>query len=124
MKERVRNLRLVTLNLDYDDVKEFKEIIGKDFSKAVRDMIRQELDNQKKVVGQNLPILNCQATIDQYVPILYKNDHEKKQMFDFIQQCDEKNLTILAVQVNEARKGIEKRRAVGKSKPFRFGNNF
>ena len=71
-----RNLRLVTLNLDYDDIKEYKEIIGKDLSKSVRDLIKRELDEQKEVEAPNrLPILTSdvrQTTITEYAAIHIK----------------------------------------------------
>lgn len=76
MKERerkkigTRNLRLVTLNLDWDDIKEYKEILHTDLSKAIRQLIREQLDEQKKVEAlSRLPILSTAATLSRQTTI-------------------------------------------------------
>lgn len=93
---------------------------GKSFSKYLVHLIKEDL--QKKDEGP-LAYLSHQSTITEYIPMLYKNDTEKEKMSRFIETCDTENLTQLAIQVNEARKAIEKRRSINKSKSthFRFG---
>src|SRR4051812_3414588 len=83
---------------------------GKSFSKYLVHLIKEDLEkNEQASLGMPILSKDYQSSITEYMPILYKNDVEKDQLFRYIETCDNNDLTQLAIQVNETRKEIEKR---------------
>jgi hypothetical protein len=115
MKERTntRNLRLVTLNLDWDDVREYKEQLHTDLSKAIRQLIREQLDESKKVEAlQGLPILNTQTprqtTISEYDIKLFQPSEERMQNIKTLSNEQRTKLAIDVVHLQNQIRAVRK----------------
>jgi len=88
---------------------------GKSFSKYIVNLMKEDLEREKKEIA-HMPILNkdYQTSIFEYIPKIYKDNVERDKLFQYIRTCDNEKLTALSIQVNAARKEIDRRRGTHK----------